>query len=252
MDENLGNSVGCANDLRLDGVFLDFYGTLAAGDLEAVEGVCRCVLEEHGLDGCCSELARQWGVRYFVAIEEDCTDCFRTLREIEHDTLIETCAGMVKDFDARPYIERLNAYLAKPSLFPEVKEVLAAMRLPVCIVSNADETEIRAAFEAHGLKFDYVVTSESARSYKPHPGIFRHALKLSGWAPQRVLHVGDSLHSDVGGASALGIRTAWVNRAQRISDIGTATPDYTWSDLRPLMRLLVHNGDTECTERRGI
>lgn len=220
----------------LEGVFLDFYGTVAAGDRQAVEAVCRQVLEDHGLNGCCSELARQWGLRYFAAIEAG-TDVFRRLIEIEHDTLVETCADLVKDFDARPYIERLNAYLAEPPLFPEVKEVLSRLKLPVCIVSNADEPEIRAAMRTHGLRFDYVVTSESARCYKPHPGIFQHALRITGWSPERVLHVGDSLHSDVGGAGPLGLRTAWLNRAERISDIGVAAPDYTWTDLRPLLEV---------------
>lgn len=233
----MGTNCGHHDGNRLEGVFLDFYGTLAGGDRQAVEAVCRQVLEDHGLDGCCANLARHWGLRYFAAIEEERPSEFRLLREIEHDTLIETCAGLVDGFDARPYIDRLNAYLAGPPLFPEVHEVMAGLALPTCIVSNADEREIRAAFEIHDLKFDYVVTSESARSYKPHPGIFRHALTLTGWNPVNVLHVGDSLHSDVAGAAPLGIQTAWVNRAERISDIGTATPDHTWSDLRPLLEI---------------
>jgi 2-haloacid dehalogenase/putative hydrolase of the HAD superfamily len=221
----------------LQGIFLDFYGTLAAGDRQAVEAVCQRIIDDHGLDGCCTDLSVRWGLRYFAAIEEDAPEAFRLLREIEHDTLIETCASMVEVFDALPYIEQLNSYLGSPPLFEEVKAVLDAIDLPVCIVSNADEREIRAAMEAHGLVFDYVVTSESARSYKPHPGIFRYALRLTGWHPSRVLHVGDSLHSDVEGARRLGIRTAWVNRADRISDIGTAEPDHTWADLRPLMQI---------------
>lgn len=222
---------------QLEGIFLDFYGTVAAGDLQAVRSVCQQVVQDHNLDGCCEELARQWGLRYFAAIERDGADVFRLLREIEHDTLVEVFCGMIENFDARPYIEKFNAYMAAPPLFPEVKQVLAALKLPVCIVSNADEREIRAALQNHELEVARVITSECARCYKPHPGIFRHALQATGWSPSRVLHVGDSLHSDVAGAQALGIRTAWVNRAERIGDIGTAIPDYTWLDLNPLQDL---------------
>ena len=32
--------------------------------------------------------------------------------------------------------------------------------------------------------------------------------------PQEIIHVGDSLHNDVGGAQAVGIRAIWVNRHQ--------------------------------------
>jgi FMN phosphatase YigB (HAD superfamily) len=60
---------------------------------------------------------------------------------------------------------------------------------------------------------------------------------VTGWRVDRVIHVGDSLHSDVGGARKLGIRTAWVNRAERITDIGTDVPDMTWTDLNPLTQL---------------
>ena len=52
-----------------------------------------------------------------------------------------------------------------------------------------------------------------------------------------IIHVGDSLHSDVAGAHKVGIRAAWVSRADRIGDIGTEKPDFTWPDLRPLPHL---------------
>ena len=82
-----------------------------------------------------------------------------------------------------------------------------------------------------------MVSSESARSYKPEPRIFEAALALTGWSADRVVHVGDSLHSDIGGAHAAGLKAAWVNRTCRISDIGTGQPDFTWNDLRPLVTL---------------
>jgi FMN phosphatase YigB (HAD superfamily) len=53
-----------------------------------------------------------------------------------------------------------------------------------------------------------------------------------------VIHVGDSLHSDVGGALAAGIRSGWVNRSHRIHDIGTHEPDYEFEDLTGLAALV--------------
>ncbi|HSW45055.1 MAG TPA: HAD family hydrolase [Phycisphaerae bacterium] len=223
---------------RFEGIFLDFYGTVAGGDHQAVRDVCQRVIDDHNLTADAGDLAGWWGDCYFAAIESVNGHAFRLLREIEHETLIETALRMLStEIDATPYIEQLNAYLACPQLFEEVHEVLSCLRLPVCIVSNADEHEIRQAIAHHGLKVDYVVTSESARSYKPEPGIFRSALELTGWSPDRVLHVGDSLHSDVGGAHKAGLRAAWVRRAVRIKDIGDEEPEYTWGDLRPLLSL---------------
>ena len=222
---------------NLDGIFLDFYGTLASGDRAAVVAICARVIADHHLPTTPDELAVLWGRRYFAAIEDTDTPHFRLLSQIEHDTLIETVSGFGVHIDPDPYIVQFNEYLARPTLFEEVREVLDGLRVPVCIVSNADEKELRNALEYHRLDIPYVVTSETAESYKPDARIFRYALEVTGWRPERVIHVGDSLHSDVGGAKPLGIRTVWVHRSERITDIGTETPDMTWPDLRPLLEI---------------
>lgn len=221
----------------LEGVFLDFYGTIASGDVQAVEAICARVIADHRLQLDAAELAVKWGHRYFAAIECRNGSGFRLLREIERDTLIETLLPLVGFVEVDRYIDLLNDYLARPTLFEEVAETLAAVRLPICIVSNADERELRAALNHHGLQPHAVVSSESARSYKPEARIFKAALELTGWLPDQVVHIGDSLHSDVGGARRAGIRAVWVNRATRISDIGTETPDFVWTDIRPLVDL---------------
>jgi 2-haloalkanoic acid dehalogenase type II len=221
----------------LDGIFLDFYGTVASGDRAAVTGICARVVKDLGLNVTADELAVMWGQRYFSAIEACGSDNFRCLSQIEFDTLIDTVKSQGRSIEAKPYIRMLNEYLSQPTLFDEVREVLEGLSIPVCIVSNADERELLAAVEHLGLRFHGIVTSERARSYKPDAGIFQTALDMTGWRPERVVHVGDSLHSDVGGARKLSIRSIWVNRADRISDIGTHTPDFEWEDLRPLLTL---------------
>lgn len=224
------------------GIFIDFYGTLVGGDRHAVESICRRVIADHGggedRAGITAEaFAVRWGQAYFDALEHVNGSGFRTLHEIERDTLVQTCLPLFGPIDPTPYIEAFDRYLAAPPLFEEVPEVLAALRLPVCIVSNADERELLAAMEHNRLRAAAVVTSEAARSYKPDRRIFERALEVTGWSRERVLHVGDSLHSDVAGAHAAGLRAAWVDRAHRIHDIGSDTPDFQWPDLRPLAEL---------------
>ncbi len=82
-----------------------------------------------------------------------------------------------------------------------------------------------------------MISSERARCYKPDPRIFREALRVLGLAPGEVLHVGDSLHADVRGAAAVGMRTAWVNRRGLRGD-GGARPDHELRDLDGLLDLL--------------
>jgi 2-haloacid dehalogenase/putative hydrolase of the HAD superfamily len=115
---------------------------------------------------------------------------------------------------------------------------LGRIRLPICLVSNADDADLLGAIRQGGLRFDHVVTSQQARCYKPHPDIFRRALRQTGWPAGAVLHVGDSLHSDVAGAHAAGLRAIWVRRKGRISDVPRATPEYAVADLHGVAALV--------------
>ena len=77
---------------------------------------------------------------------------------------------------------------------------------------HIDTDDIRKAIEYHGLKPAGVFTSEDAKSYKPRKELFELALNDSGFKSDEVIHIGDSISSDVKGAGALGIKTLWLNR----------------------------------------
>ena len=82
-------------------------------------------------------------------------------------------------------------------------------------MSNIDRGDILKAIDYHGLKPAGVFTSEDARSYKPRRELFEMALEKIGLNPDEVVHIGDSLSSDVAGANAVGIDAIWVNRADK-------------------------------------
>jgi 2-haloacid dehalogenase/putative hydrolase of the HAD superfamily len=223
---------------KYDALFLDFYGTLVVGDRAAVEATCARIVSDYGLPMSAASLATAWGRRFFDAIES-CNDLgFINLFDCECRTLTETVADLVHGIDPRPYAEMLRTYWACPPLAPNVIEALSAIDIPMCIVSNADTADVLAAIACHKLPISEVVTSEDARSYKPHRGIFDTALKRMRVSPNRVLHAGDSLHSDVGGARAVGINTCWVHYTDRIMDVGECTPDHRITDLSELPALL--------------
>ena len=79
-------------------------------------------------------------------------------------------------------------------------------------ISKWEMDDINRAIEYHNLKPAGVFTSEDARAYKPRRELFELALKKTGLAPEEVIHIGDSISSDVKGASELGINTLWLNR----------------------------------------
>jgi 2-haloacid dehalogenase len=228
--------------MKLDGLFLDMYGTLTTADRAAVEATCQEIIRDTGVSLSARELGIVWGERFFAAMDHANGDDFRTLLSLEAETLRETMTALGVAIDTGRYIARLTAYWRKPPLHPEVKQFFARCRTPVCIVSNADRADLEAALQYHGLRPAGVVTSEDVRSYKPDPRIFEAALRLGGWRRAHVLHVGDSLHSDVAGAAGVGLRTGWVNRAARIHDIGNHEPDYELADLLELEALLADVG----------
>jgi 2-haloacid dehalogenase/putative hydrolase of the HAD superfamily len=224
--------------VQLDGVFLDMYGTLTTGDRAAVEAVCRQIVADTRLPLSPDELAIIWGERFFHAMDFANGEQFVTLLELEARTLCTTLDAYSLRVDPYPYVARLADYWQDPPLQPEVLDFLAAFPRPICIVSNADRVDIERALARHNICVAGLVTSQDTRSYKPHPGIFETALALTGWRRERVIHVGDSLHSDVSGASAVGLRTGWVNRAHRIHDIGNHQPDHEFEDLHGLAALV--------------
>ena len=221
-----------------DAVFIDFYGTVSAGDRQAVHDACATLVQAFRLAMTPGELAVHWGERFFQAVDRSNHEAFRSLYECECSSLLDTLRPVVGDFDPAPYVAPLEDYWRDPPLHDDAADFLAGLSLPVCCVSNADAGPLAAAIAKHGLRFDAVVSSQDARCYKPANGIFRRAAEALDVRPSRVLHVGDSLHSDIGGAAKLGITTAWVCRSERIHDIGTVAADHTVSSLRQIPALL--------------
>ena len=54
------------------------------------------------------------------------------------------------------------------------------------------------------------------RAYKPHKEVFAYALKISGHAASEVIHIGDSVVSDVNGAFAAGITPVLIDRKIKV------------------------------------
>ncbi|MBI4716508.1 MAG: HAD family hydrolase [Planctomycetes bacterium] len=224
---------------RIEAVLVDFYGTISAGDRAAVERACARIVTACRLPLSAAELAVIWGERFFEAIEQSNHQHFRTLYECEVSSLEATLAEYGVAADPRPFVAELEAYWADPPLHADAVAFLQDIKLPICCVSNADSMPLAAAIARHALPFDAVVCSEAARCYKPQVAIFERAARQLGVAPQNLIHIGDSLHSDIGGASRLGITTVWVRREARIHDIGTSTPDHVVERLTEATALLL-------------
>jgi 2-haloalkanoic acid dehalogenase type II len=223
---------------RFDAILIDFYGTIAAGDREAVEAVCATIVTACKLSISPAEFAVTWGERYFAVVAQSSHDAFRTLYECEMTSLAQMFEQLKIQADPAPFVGQLEAYWRDPPIHTDAVELLDELNVPVCVVSNADSEPLQAAIKKSGLRFDAVVSSEAVRSYKPDPRIFQHALDRMGVDASRALHIGDSRHSDVAGAQGVGITAAWICREDRIHDIGQCTPCHTCSSLMELKQFM--------------
>ena len=123
----------------------------------------------------------------------------------------------------------------------EVLESLRSLELHLGIVSNIDDDQFAELWALCELDswFDAITTSESAGSCKPDRGIFDLAMSRAGVErPEQVVFVGDSLHHDVAGASALGMTTVLIQEFGGELAESSPQPTLVANDLRALLPLL--------------
>ncbi|MDR7484485.1 MAG: HAD-IA family hydrolase [Armatimonadota bacterium] len=97
--------------------------------------------------------------------------------------------------------------------WPETGEVLQTVRrMPLVLgaLSNGDEDMLRALLGTLPVQFDAMVSTQGGK-FKPHPSVYRKALRTLGVGAEELLHVAGS-PTDAMGATAEGITTVWVNR----------------------------------------
>ena len=97
--------------------------------------------------------------------------------------------------------------------FPDVREGLLQLKEKYVIgmLSNGDQAMLSKLAKRLGVEFHSIVSAERAGAYKPHPRIYRNAVKLMGNDPSRILHVAGSARDAIG-AKVMGMKTAWINR----------------------------------------
>lgn len=116
-----------------------------------------------------------------------------------------------------------------------VRETLDRLhgKLPLAVVTNGSPEMQSVKLNALGLtdRFETIVHAGYDAPAKPAPEPFHVALDRLETLPERAVHVGNSLASDVAGAHAAGLRSVWLAN-------GTANPDpephYVLDSMRDL------------------
>jgi 2-haloacid dehalogenase len=134
--------------------------------------------------------------------------------------------------------QRFGASVADWPAFPDSADALArlATRFRLGVLTNCDDDLFALSEKRLGVRFDWVVTAQQVRSYKPNPQHFLVAFERMDVPRDRILHVAQSLFHDHVPARRLGLATAWIDRRHDRPGSGatppaTATPDLTAADM---------------------
>ena len=173
------------------------------------------------------------------AVAAEMSERTTLVETIRRESLARTLAevGHPSEDDAQRLFEIYNAArFAATRPFTGVPDLLIDLksRYQLGMVSNGNTYPERVGL---GGIFNFVILAQDCGIAKPDPRIFELALDKCDCGPEHVIHVGDSLQSDVQGANGCGIRSVWLNADGATNDTGIA-PDHEISDLRELLDIL--------------
>lgn len=109
-----------------------------------------------------------------------------------------------------------------------------APRYRLGVLSNFDHAPtVRRILSRHGISNLFTVTliSDEFGRRKPHPSIFREALRRLDTAAGDTLYIGDSFVEDVQGAAAVGMDSAWINHAAAVAPAPGPQPRYVFTTV---------------------
>jgi 2-haloacid dehalogenase len=120
-------------------------------------------------------------------------------------------------------IERVASSVTTMGPHPEVPDALRRLRqrYKLAIFTNSDDDLIAPTVARIGVPFDYVITAEQARAYKPSRQLFEHGYRTMGVRPDETVHVAMGMYWDMKARHELGLRGIWVNRRGE-----TGNPDW--------------------------
>jgi 2-haloacid dehalogenase len=223
-----------------DVLTFDCYGTLIDWETGLLNAL-RAPLAAHGVESPDGAVLETFA-RHEAELE---AGPYRRYRDILGGVL----TAMLEQFGQVPSREEVATFggsVADWPAFPDSTAALAKLhsRFTLGVITNCDD-DLFAASEARlGVDFDWVVTAQQAKRYKPNPRGFELAFERIGLPPARILHVAQSLFHDHVTAKRLGLSTVWVDRRGDQPGFGAtppaeAKPDLIVPDMATLAALAV-------------
>lgn len=217
---------------RADTLTFDCYGTLIdwrAGLTRSLRGLFGAAADDH-----MDELFAG-----YLEIEAEVeAEPYRPYREVLSEVAGRLASRFAFEFPAER-VDDLARSLPDWPPFSDTNEALVSLkrRFRLGILSNIDRNLFAETARRFDVPFDFVVTAEDVRSYKPGHAHFERLLSQHA-EPGRVVHVAQSLFHDGVPTGELGIAYVWINRYSDANTTGVR-PLGEYADLKSFARIAV-------------
>lgn len=176
--------------------------------------------------------------KYRAFLSSDGT--FRLGAELLSQSLEKTCQKFsLADF-SKEFVSFINDLFGSVRAYDDALFVINRLResFTVGLLTNADNDIIMKPINREKFGFDFIITSEDAKSNKPDAKIFQYALSQLKIKPKQALMIGDSQFDDLYGAQQAGIRSVWINRNHEALKEGIHSPAFEVDNLTEILNII--------------
>ena len=216
---------------RYDALTFDCYGTL----IDWERGIVETLRATAGGGAIDHDRALESYARSEARLE---SGEYLPYREIVARSMAEVCSELGVEVDDADR-ERFGRSVGEWPPFDDSAEALRrlATRFRLGAITNCDDDLFDRSAGRLGIEFDWVVSAQQARAYKPSPEPFRLALERIDVPAERILHVAQSLFHDHVMARRMGLASVWIDRRRGMPGSGAtppaeADPDAAYPDMR--------------------
>ena len=209
-------------------ITFDCYGTLIdweGGILEAL----KLLLSSHSIDLEDEEILKKFA-EFESAQEQGEYSKY-------YDVLKAVVRKFGEEFNFEPSLDEQNSLpdsIKNWQPFPDTVKALELLksRFKLAIISNVDDDLFADTAKLLGVEFDYIITAEQVKSYKPDLKNFKYAIEKIEFPAEQIIHAACSVYHDIVPASSLGLTTVWIDRRANQEGSGAALPATAQADLK--------------------
>ncbi|HEV8698220.1 MAG TPA: haloacid dehalogenase type II [Candidatus Limnocylindrales bacterium] len=209
-------------------VFFDLFGTLLS--LAPLDEACDRVAPGRG-----AEIAARWRARQLEASWlRTAMDRWADFDVVTRDALQATLGelGIAAPDDLDPLAEAFEHLPLVPDATEAVSS-LGAAGPATGIPTNASTRTLDRVADRLDLHIDHRLSVDAARRFKPHPSVYRLAVRATDLPPNRIGFV-TANGWDAAGAGAFGFRVAWLRPSPAASLPAVGGPEpliATWPEI---------------------